>query len=69
MPEARRLAGYKYNALEQAEKEIALKAAKDLFPDLPMAWREWAYDYVVKEVGQEEFERRILSGYYETKSD
>ena len=69
MPEARKLAGYEYNALEQAEKEIALRAAKDAFPDVPMAWREWAYDYIMKEVGPEEFEKRILNGYYETKSD
>ena len=63
--ERRPLHGYEYTPTELAEKQIALKAAARDFPDVNMVWREWCYDYIKKEVGEEEFARRIESGYYE----
>ena len=63
----RPLHGYEYTPLEQCEKEIALKAAARDFPDVNPVWREWVYDYVTKEVGNEEMARRIQSGHYEKK--
>ena len=64
--EPRRLEGYiSYTALEQAKKDAALKQAARDFPDVPLGWREWAFDYVFKELGEEEFERRMNTGYYE----
>ena len=68
IPSTRRsLHGYEYTAKERAEKDIALKAAARDFPDVNPIWREWAYDYLTKEVGQEEFAKRIESGFYEKK--
>ena len=64
--ERRPLHGYEYTPLEQAEKQMALKAAARDFPDVNPVWREWCYDYITKEVGQEEFARRIESGCYES---
>ena len=61
----RKLEGYSYTAVEQAKKDAALRQAARDFPDVPLGWREWAYDYIVKEVGEEEFERRMNTGYYE----
>ena len=63
----RSLHGYAYSPMEQAEKEIALKAMARDFPDVNPVWREWCYDFVTKEVGSEEFARRIESGHYEQK--
>ena len=63
----RPLHGYEYSPLEQSEKEIALKAMSRDFPDVNPVWREWCYDYVTKEVGNEEMARRIQSGHYEKK--
>ena len=61
----RRLAGYSYSPLEQSQKDLALKQAARDFPDVPVLYREWVYDYVVKEIGEEEFGRRVESGYYD----
>lgn len=65
--ERRTLKGYGYTAVEQATKEAALKQCARDFPDVPIGWREWAYDYIVKEVGEEEFEKRMNSGHYDKK--
>ena len=64
----RTLDGYEYTPLEQAKKELALKQVAKDFPDVPIAWREWAYDYIYKEIGENEFERRMNSRYYEAAS-
>ena len=66
-PTRRRLHGYEYNVREQAEKDIALKAMARDFPDVNPVWREGCYDYITKEVGHEEFSKRIESGFYEKK--
>ena len=63
----RSLHGYEYSQTERAEKEIALKAMARDFPDVNAVWREWCYDHITKEVGNEEFARRIDSGHYEKK--
>ena len=63
----RSLHGYDYTPTELAEKQIALKAMARDFPDVNPVWREWCYDYITKEVGNEEFTRRIESGHYEQK--
>ena len=63
----RSLHGYEYSPVELAQKEIALKAMARDFPDVNPVWREWCYDFVTKEVGNEEFARRIESGHYEQK--
>jgi len=65
VPVRRSLHGYQYTPIEQAEKTIALKAMARDFPDVSAVWREWCYDYITKEVGNEEFARRIESGYYD----
>lgn len=63
----RGLNGYIYTPEEQARKNIALKAATRDFPDTPggSVWHEWVYDYIHKELGEEEFNKRMNSGYYE----
>lgn len=68
-PTKRSLHGYEYTAEEQAAKEIACKAALRDFPNTPggIVWIEWMYDYIMKEVGEEEFKKRMNSGYYEEK--
>lgn len=63
----RLLHGYEYSPLEQCEKEVALKQMARDFPDVNPVWREWCYDFVTKEVGNEEMARRIQCGYYEKK--
>lgn len=63
--EKRRLTGYEYTPLEQAQKDLALRQAARDFPDVPLMWREWVYDYVTKQVGEEEFSRRVERGDYE----
>ena len=63
----RPLHGYEYTPREKAEKEIALKAMARDFPDVNPVWREWVYDYVTKEVGNDEFAKRIEEGHYEKK--
>ena len=67
--ERRPLHGYEYTPLELADKQTALKAAARDFPDVNPVWREWCYDHIAKEIGQEEFARRIDSGYYDKKND
>ncbi len=42
-----------------------MKAAARDFPDVNPVWREWCYDYIVKEVGEAAFARRVDSGHYE----
>ena len=63
----RKLNGYEYTPEEQSKKDIALKAMLRDFPNTPggSVWIEWVYDYIMKEVGEEEFLRRMNSGYYE----
>ena len=63
----RSLHGYEYTLTEQATKEIAMKAMARDFPDVNPVWREWCYDHITKEVGEEEFARRIESGHYDKK--
>ena len=65
--ERRRLHGYEYSPAEQAEKDLALAQMKLLNPHVSAVMREWVYDYVTKEVGNEEMSRRIASGYYDKK--
>ena len=64
----RHFKGYEYSPLEQAQKENALREMANAFPNVPIMWREWAYDYIVKEVGETEFSRRVDSGFYEKKN-
>ena len=66
-PKERRLHGYDYTIEEQAKKDIALKAAIRDFPNVPggVIWIEWMYDHIVKEIGEEEFKKRMNSGDYE----
>ena len=63
----RKLHGYHYTPLEQAQKESVLSqvAHNNTFENVPGLWKEWLYDYIYKEIGEEEFNRRIQSGYYE----
>lgn len=65
MEEKRRLTGYTYTPLEQAQKDLALRQAARDFPDVPLLWREWAYDYVTKEVGEKVFSKKVEMGHYE----
>ena len=60
--------GYDYTPLEAAKKAAALKAAARDFPDVNPVWREWCYDYITKEVGEDEIAKRIESSYYEKKN-
>ena len=68
-PKLRPLHGYEYTIREQAEKNMALKAASRDFPDVNPIWREWCYDYITKEVGVDEMAERIELGYYENKEN
>ena len=63
----RQLNGYFYTPEEQAKKTIALKAAARDFPNTPggSVWHEWLYDFINKEIGEEEFNKRMNNGYYE----
>ena len=64
----RKLHGYHYTPLEQAQKESVLsQVANDpsIGENVPSLWKEWLYDYIYKEIGEDEFNRRIESGYYE----
>jgi len=64
----RPLHGYEYTPLEQAAKDAALVAMKRDHPESHRVMNEWIYDYVMKEVGEKEFERRIETGYYDKRS-
>ena len=61
-------AGYEYTALELAEKDRVLKQSMRDNPNVPELWQAWLYDYIHKEVGVEEFERRVNEGYYDEKN-
>ena len=63
----RNLNGYEYTQLEQAEKETVLKQMAISHPDTPggIVWHEWMYDYIHKEIGLEEFQKRINGGHYD----
>jgi hypothetical protein len=66
-PKERKLHGYNYTIEEQTAKDIAIRAAIRDFPNVPggVIWIEWMYDYIVKQVGEEEFKKRMVSGKYE----
>ena len=66
-PKERKLHGYDYTPEEQAQKDIAIKAAIRDFPNIPggIVWVEWMYDYIMKQVGEDEFKKRMNSRYYE----
>ena len=68
LPIKRRLKGYEYTPLEEAQKEVALREMANAFPNVPIMWREWVYDYIYKEVGEHEFSKRVDSGFYEKKN-
>ena len=65
----RHLAGYTYTPLEQSQKEVALQAMAMSHPHINVLWREWVYDYIHKEVGSDEFSKRVDSGFYEKKNN
>ena len=54
------------DGLYESERQIAIKEAKRLYPDISPVMAGWVFDYV-KSVGEEEFDRRIKDGYYDTK--
>ena len=54
------------DGLYESERQIAIKEAMRLYPDISPMMAGWVFDYV-KSVGEEEFDRRIKDGYYDTK--
>ena len=68
LPIKRKLKGYEYTPLEEAQKEVALREMANAFPNVPIMWREWVYDYIYKEVGEHEFSKRVDCGFYEKKN-
>ena len=66
--ERRRLHGYDFTAAEQCEKDLALAQMRVLNPEVPAIMREWVYDYITRELGDEEMSRRIASGHFESPS-
>ena len=54
---------YRLTPLQQAKKEAELKAVATIHPEVPIAFREWLYDYIYHELGEDEFQRRIENGY------
>ena len=54
------------DGLYESERQIAIKEAKRLYPDISPLMAGWVFDYV-KSVGEEEFDRRIKDGFYDTK--
>ena len=54
------------DALYESERLTAIKEAKRLYPDMSPVLAGWVFDYV-RSIGEEEFERRIKNGYYDTK--
>lgn len=61
----RPLSGYEYSEEERAKKEVEITAAQTTNPDIPRIWIEWLYDYIHKEVGEDEFEKRIKRKMYD----
>ena len=57
----------KYTPEEEARKSLALAEAAAAFPHVPALHREWCYDHI-QFVGEEEFTRRVASGYYENNN-
>jgi len=66
--ERRRLHGYDFTATEQADKDLALAQMRVLNPEVPAIMREWVYDYITRELGEEEMSRRIAIGHYDSPS-
>ena len=68
-PTKRPLNGYKYSALEQAEKDSTIKQMMRDWPDTPGGelWAEYVYDYC-KQTPQEEIDRIIESGEWDHPS-
>ena len=54
------------DGLYESERQIAIKEAMRLYPDISPMMAGWVFDYV-KSVGEEEFDRRIKDGFYDTK--
>ena len=54
------------DGLYESERQIAIKEAKRLYPDTSPVLAGWVFDYI-RTIGQEEFDRRIKSGHYDTK--
>ena len=67
MSKERQLQGYDYTNEELAEKRLAVTQMLRDHPNVPggVIWIEWLYDYIKKELGEEEFKKRMNSGYYE----
>ena len=54
------------DGLYESERQTAIKEAKRLYPDVSPVMAGWVFDYI-RSIGQEEFDRRIKDGYYNTK--
>ena len=50
--------------MEAVKKEVAIREALRLFPNVSPVMAGWVYDYV-ESIGEAEMERRIESKYYE----
>ena len=54
------------DGLYESERQTAIKEARRLYPDFSPVLAGWVFDYI-RTIGQEEFDRRIKEGHYDTK--
>ena len=50
--------------MEAVKREVAIREALRIFPNVSPVMAGWVWDYV-QSIGEEEMERRIESKYYE----
>ena len=50
--------------LKQAKRELAIREAARLYPDINPVLAGWVFDYI-QSIGEEEFERRLKIGFYD----
>ena len=50
--------------LQQAKRELAIREAGRLYPEINPVLAGWVFDYI-ESIGQEEFERRLKIGFYD----
>ena len=50
--------------MDSVKREVAMREAKRLYPEIHPVLAGWVYDYVT-EIGEAEMEKRIKEGFYE----
>ena len=54
--------------MEAVKRDLALREAKRLYPEINSVLAEWVYDYV-QAIGEEEMTKRVEEGFYDAKPE